>query len=196
MAPESDGSLVVTVEIEALAQAYGLRLNEAWPASWSVEPHDDGGAVRKGNEWLWPRLIEPGEALVVRYRARPLTPTEGEIEVKGLISSALPRFSYLVGGQQEAHPRASPPQIRGVRITRSGEGLGFRVEGQGIATFRLQLFNLAGGRIYDSGWVENGLILSGQSKVPWANGVYLYALTVRGPAGEELRRLGKVVVLR
>ncbi|MDH7505691.1 MAG: S8 family serine peptidase [Candidatus Acetothermia bacterium] len=196
LAIEADGSVAVTVAIQAHARAYGLRLDEAWPASWRIEPRDDGGAVRKGSEWLWPRLIEPGEVLIVRYRARPLLRGEREAEVQGLISSALPRFSYLVGGEAQADSTLPPPQIQGLRFVRRGGAVEFHLEGQGIAAIRLRLFNLAGRRLYDSGWVENGLLLIGRGEAPLANGVYLYALTVRGPGGRESQRLGKAVLLR
>lgn len=195
IAPERAGSLLVTVEVRARATAYGLRLSEAWPSSWQIEPLDDGGAVLNGSEWLWPRAIEPGEVLVVRYRARPTAAAGPPLEVKGFISSALPRFSCLIESGGLAESGSPELQLKAVKLVASSRTLQFRAEGDGIKALWLRLFDLAGRKLYDSGWIEGHFSVASPG---WAlaNGVYLYAIIVRGTGGEEVQRLGKVVILR
>ena len=203
--PKGDGSLVVRVEIEAHSRIYGLRLSEDWPSGWEIEPLDHADVIFNGSEieWLWSRIIEPGEVLSIRYLARPPTPTGPEVEIRGIISSALPRFNYSIGGLGRAElkleiPDPKPrPKIGAVRVILRGKALEFRVEGDGIEALRLRLFDLSGLKIYDSGWVR-GQILSltpGSGEIP-ANGVYLYLLSGRGTGGEELKKSGKVAILR
>jgi len=78
--------------------------------------------------------------------------------------------------------------------------IAFLVEGRGIANIRVEVFNLGGRRVYDSGFVPGSELswhLEGETGEPLANGVYLYIVTVRGHSGELLRtRVQKLVVLR
>ncbi|MFQ6118098.1 MAG: hypothetical protein ACE5LQ_07505, partial [Candidatus Bipolaricaulia bacterium] len=191
-----DGGLEVTVEIEARSRIYGLRLSEAWPRGWRIEPLDrvQGDPIFKEstNEWLWPEIVEPGEHLTVRYRARPPAGA-GSVEIRGTISSALPRFSVLVGGEFVGAIHESP-LLTGVKALSKGDAIEFLAEGQGIVEIWVRVFDLSGRRIYDSGWAENGVlwVMDNQS---WANGVYLYLLTARS-AGGERQKIGKVVILR
>lgn len=76
----------------------------------------------------------------------------------------------------------------------------FRVDGQGVHSVRLEVFNLTGTRIFDSGEIEGKAFqwnLQNQKGQVVANGVYLYIVTVRGFNGEVIRsRVQKLVVLR
>ncbi|MGQ9477282.1 MAG: S8 family serine peptidase [Candidatus Bipolaricaulia bacterium] len=204
--PEAEGALTVTVEVEARARIYGLRLSESWPRDWQLEPLESGnsgGAIFKGGgphgEWLWPRAIEPGEQLRICYRLRPLG---GRVaKAHGLISSALPQFSYPVEGAERAELAAqpsssSPLDLRGVGLIPKGTALELKVLGQGIAAFSLQIYDLAGRRVYASGWVSSTPLTIDSDRARWANGVYLYLLKARGADGKEGQRLGKLVLLR
>ncbi len=84
-----------------------------------------------------------------------------------------------------------------MKVFKAGNRIRFVCQGQGIAEVRARLYNLAGGKIYDSGWVRNGLVwmMNGQGE-PLANGVYLYLLDVRDGKGHQARRLGKVAIVR
>jgi len=230
IAPAPDGSLLVTVRIEAHSKIYGLRLSESWPRGWQIEPVDcvqvndleaealcscqranvstcqrltySGAPIFKEstNGWLWPRIIEPGEDLTVRYRARPPAGTEFEAEVgvRGTISSALPAFSIRVGGAQQAELGAPRLELAAVKTLNEGSAIKFLAEGRGIAAIRVQVFDLSGQKIYESGWAGNGVLwkMNGQGETLWANGVYLYLLTVRGLGGGQAQKIGKVVILR
>jgi len=76
----------------------------------------------------------------------------------------------------------------------------FVVEGTGIAELKVEVFNLAGASIYNSGFVAGHELvwnLLSDEGLPVANGVYLYVVTVRGYNGEVLRsQVKKLVVLR
>jgi hypothetical protein len=73
-------------------------------------------------------------------------------------------------------------------------------DGQGIQEIQVQVFNLAGREVYNSGFVTgsklywNGLINDGRRL---ANGVYLYVITYRREDGTILRsEVKKLVILR
>jgi len=76
----------------------------------------------------------------------------------------------------------------------------FVVQGEGIQNIRVEIYDLAGRRVFDSGEIP-------ESRFAWnleddrgrviANGVYLYIITVRGFNGEAVRsQVKKVIVLR
>lgn len=92
--------------------------------------------------------------------------------------------------------KATPNPIR-LKKTQTTE---FRVEGQGIGSIQVEVFNLAGKRVFHSGFVSGDVLawnlLSNQGKRV-ANGVYLYVVTIRGFNGEVVRsQVKKLVVLR
>lgn len=83
----------------------------------------------------------------------------------------------------------------------SNHGLAhFIVEGQGIQDINVQVFDLAGQKVFGSGLVAgrelSWNLLNDQGRA-LANGVYLYVVTVRGFDGETIRsKVRKLVVLR
>jgi Tol biopolymer transport system component len=82
---------------------------------------------------------------------------------------------------------------------RSGDGMRFVVEGQGIRDIQVQIYDLSGREIFSSGWAENGLtwFLRNNGGRLVANGIYLYIVTVRGFNGELVQsQVKKLVVLR
>ncbi|MCR4405218.1 MAG: dockerin type I domain-containing protein [Candidatus Acetothermia bacterium] len=103
----------------------------------------------------------------------------------------------------EALGKATSPtelQIRAVALSSSSGTLGFRVEGQGIAAAKVEIYSLSGKRLFDSGFAA-GTSLEWNMRTAQgallANGVYLYVVTVRGYNG-ELATTGvrKLVILR
>ncbi|MCR4404489.1 MAG: hypothetical protein NUW06_04320 [Candidatus Acetothermia bacterium] len=75
----------------------------------------------------------------------------------------------------------------------------FAAQGAGIREIRVEVFNLAGRRIYDSGPVRgNELVwrLLDQTGRPVANGVYLYIVTVQGATEAQRSEVRKLVVLK
>jgi len=77
----------------------------------------------------------------------------------------------------------------------------FTVEGIGIQAIQISIFNLAGKKVFSSGWVNNDNSFSwhlqddaGQSL---ANGVYLYIVAVKGWDGSVIRsEVRKLILLR
>jgi hypothetical protein len=85
-------------------------------------------------------------------------------------------------------------------VTRSG-GLAttIEVQGSGIAGLELEVFDLAGRRVFSQRAAGNRLVFQGLDNAgrALANGVYLYVVTARGYAGQAQRsEVRKLVVLR
>ena len=82
---------------------------------------------------------------------------------------------------------------------RSSASVTFRVEGSGIAEIRVEIYDLSGRIVFNSGWVSNGFewhLMDRQGRVV-ANGIYLYTVTVRGLDGTALHsKVRKLVILR
>jgi PKD repeat protein len=76
----------------------------------------------------------------------------------------------------------------------------FKVEGQGIASIQVEVYNLAGRKVFDSEEVLGNALdwqLTNDQGQPLANGVYLYIITVRGYDGQVIKsEVRKLVVLR
>ncbi len=76
----------------------------------------------------------------------------------------------------------------------------FVAQGRGIEGTRVQIYDLAGREIYDSGFVMGNSLewhLMNDRGALVANGVYLYIVTVKGFNGElERTEVRKLVVLR
>lgn len=77
--------------------------------------------------------------------------------------------------------------------------LEFRAQGANVAEIEVAVFSLAGGRLVVRRSAGHSLVFWGTNDAgePLANGVYLYAMTVRDKDGHVLRtQIGKFVVLR
>jgi hypothetical protein len=81
-----------------------------------------------------------------------------------------------------------------------GQKIVFAAVGDGIAGFQVELFDLSGRKVFDSGEVQgNTFIWNLQNNAGrWlANGVYLYVARVRGFNGEVYtREVRKLVIWR
>jgi len=78
--------------------------------------------------------------------------------------------------------------------------LSFRVEGTGIESIQVEVYDLAGRSIFNSGFLSGRELswdlLTADGK-PVANGVYLYVITARGYDGQLVRsKVQKLVILR
>lgn len=75
----------------------------------------------------------------------------------------------------------------------------FIAEGTGIQNIGIEIFNLAGAKVFGSGWVQNGFswhLQDDQGQIV-ANGVYFYVVTVRGWDGTILKsKVQKLIILR
>jgi len=103
----------------------------------------------------------------------------------------------------ELGPKASPLAVSAVTNFPnpiSGNGTRFTVEGSGIRDVAVQVFNLAGVKVFDSGFVHGNQLnwhLQNEDGFTVANGVYLYIVTVKGYDGTVIRsEVRKLVILR
>jgi len=103
----------------------------------------------------------------------------------------------------ELEPKASPLAVSAVTNFPnpiSGNGTTFTVEGSGIRGIAVQVFNLTGVKVFDSGFVHGNQLdwhLQSDEGFIVANGVYLYVVTVRGWDGSIIRsEVRKLIILR
>jgi len=86
-----------------------------------------------------------------------------------------------------------------VKIIPSSLGLSFLVEGQGIQDIQINIFDLSGRAVFNTGWIEDSFTWNLQNNQghPLANGVYFYVITVRGFDGKILMsQVKKLIILR
>ncbi|MEM4406526.1 MAG: hypothetical protein QXS68_05720 [Candidatus Methanomethylicaceae archaeon] len=83
-------------------------------------------------------------------------------------------------------------------VTSYSDAVRFSAQGS-VKELRVEILSLSGQKVFDSGPVlSNALdwkLLNTQGQ-PVANGVYIYAVTVKDPFGNVTRKLGKLAVLR
>lgn len=97
---------------------------------------------------------------------------------------------------------AVPLRVERVSVRPWGSDLaGYRfvVQGRGIRSIAVEVFDLRGRRVFHSGEVHNGVAWHGQSSYGGrlSNGIYLYIVTVYGANGEVLRsEVRRLVLLR
>jgi len=88
----------------------------------------------------------------------------------------------------------------GLSLALSAQALQVTVHSPAIESVRLEVFDLSGGRIFDSGPVPGTTYkwyLQRDDGRPVANGVYLYVFFVRRADGTEVRSsVGKLAVRR
>lgn len=104
---------------------------------------------------------------------------------------------------ERSEPKATPLRLSNAyAYQQSGDQhvVHFRVEGTGIQEARVEVFNLSGHRIHDSGFVSDGVLrwqMLDQRGRRVSNGVYLYVITLQGDANQITRsQVKKLAVLR
>ncbi len=105
----------------------------------------------------------------------------------------------LVALGQTTALAAEPLQMNSIALSEGLNGFALAVEGQGIASTKLQLYNLGGSLILEKEAMGNTLqfrAMNGQGET-LANGVYLYVVTVRGYGGLVMSsKVQKLVILK
>lgn len=123
------------------------------------------------------------------------TPIEGQDSVRIVLPGGRGGSGQSVGTELRVSDILATPNP-----VAAGGYVDFVVLGQGIAEIQVEVFNLAGARVYDSGFVSGNTLswnLTANAGDTVANGVYLYVVTVRGFNGEVVRsQVRKLVVLR
>ncbi len=154
-----------------------------------------------------PKTLAPADQMKVSIRALP--GRVGQFMNKLTIVSNDPdepkgTVILLATGTRRAVEDKEEFELRELRVApnpvMSIHTAEFEVEGEGVQSVQLEVFNLAGKRVFDSGEVEGKTFqwhLQNEKGQVVANGVYLYIVTVRGFNDEILRsRVQKLIVLR
>lgn len=197
------GELEVTARVLAHEAITGLLLHLDLPSGWELFPVDNGNATvfkPSSHEWLWIELAA-GEEERIRFRVRAAADASpGDYQLSGRVLTAVPELDFAleplivrVAGEpvefnvEEVIVVPSPPRIE------------FRVEGTGVLELEVRVYSLSG-RLLFSGSADGSRLefraLDDKGR-PFANGVYLYTVTVHG-VNEGLWRSGvrKLALLR
>jgi hypothetical protein len=86
-----------------------------------------------------------------------------------------------------------------MQVISYADAVRFVAQGEEIVRLRVQIYDLAGHELLDSGFVPGAALewrLADAQGSPVANGVYLFVATVADGQGQQTRRVGKLVVLR
>ncbi|MDH7505233.1 MAG: right-handed parallel beta-helix repeat-containing protein [Candidatus Acetothermia bacterium] len=175
-----------TVTVAFNGEVKGLLLTESLPAGWTITPLENSSAFYKPSETKWLVL----GAGTVSYKVTvPADAAPGSYTIAGSYttsdgSGAVRPLSIEVAGAPVAL------KVDAVKFT----GSRFVVEGVGVASVEARVWNLAGSLVFSGKATGNALAVDGGA---WANGVYLYAVTVRGADGAVVQtEVRKLVVLR
>jgi len=190
------GSFTVTIQVQVSGgEAGGLLLAAELPAGWTVTPLDNAGAFYKPSEqkWLW--LSAPTTTLSYGVHV-PEDAPPGIYTIAGTYktaegSGAIRPLTIVVLGEPVAL------KVDAIKFT----GSRFIVEGQGIAGIEAQVWDLTGKLIFSGAASGNALsvasLATAAGGAPLANGVYLYAVTVKGAGGGVYKsKVHKLVVVR
>jgi hypothetical protein len=175
-----------TVTVNVGGEVKGLLLAPTLPAGWTITPVETGPAFYKPSEQKW-LLLGSGTLsykVTVPADAAPGTYTLSGSYITPEGEGALKALTIEVTGEPVAL------KVDAVKFT----GSRFVVEGLGIASVEARVWNLAGKLVFSGKANGSALAIDG---VTLANGVYLYAVTVRGADGQALvTAVRKMVVLR
>jgi len=150
-------------------------------------------------------LATPGasqrEGNVVRLSVTALGAASPTLAVEFLVDETGEAIPFAVDAQQRVVAlNPMPLQVNGVQALSQPNGV-FKIQalGQGISGINVQVFDLAGGKVFEQETVGNALTFQPmtQSGRPLANGVYLYVVTAKGYHNERIRsQVQKLVILR
>jgi hypothetical protein len=193
-------SFEVTVNVKANQAQGGLILSEQLPAGWTATPVASGSAYAKASEpkWLW--LGMRGQTSVT-YRVNvPADAQAGSYQIGGALTSAnadhaaLAPLAIAVAGETQA---LAVESIKAQAL--DGGSTQFVVSGSGVAGLQVQVYDLSGKVVFNQETNGTTLTFHGQGVdgQMLANGVYLYAVTVKGLNGQSVTtEVKKLVVLR
>jgi hypothetical protein len=90
--------------------------------------------------------------------------------------------------------------VAGILIGTAPNGIEFAIDGQGVSSAQVEVFDLKGRKVFDSGEVQDNTFtwnLQNNAGQRLANGVYLYVVRVRGFDGREyVSEVRKLVIVR
>lgn len=140
------------------------------------------------------------EQLLIADVAEP-HPTVDSADVAEIARQAITAGGASVAGAALPLARTSPItlQVKALSPSSRGGPITFRVEGLGIAQASLEVYSLSGRKVFAAAFKGNTLewYMQDDSGRPLANGVYLYAVTVKGYDGSVIKsEVRKLVILR
>jgi hypothetical protein len=121
---------------------------------------------------------------------------ESEIELGGL------RLLDAQGRALEAQVIPGRVKVAGktlrIAVSTNNAGVRFQAEGEGIEKIQVVIYDLAGQEVYNSGPISGNTFewTLQSNKGTVANGIYLYAIAVKGAEGTISSRVGKLAILR
>ncbi len=141
--------------------------------------------------------VHQGNIVQFSTTGEPLNPT---LSVEALVDEDAMAIPYTLNQEQLGANAPVALNVHSVQaLSQANGGFRFRAEGTGIAGMQVQVFNLAGTKLFDQETAGNSLMFQpfNSAGQPLANGVYLYTVTAKGFNGETIRSsIKKLAILR
>lgn len=141
--------------------------------------------------------IHQGNILQFSTTGAPLNPT---LNVDALVDENAMPIPYTLNQERLGASAPVTLSVHSVQALAQDNGaFRFRAEGTGIAGMQVQVYNLAGTKLFDQETAGNSLMFQpfNNAGQPLANGVYLYTVTAKGFNGETIRStVKKLAILR
>ena len=191
----------LTMTLRASQELAGLALSGLLPEGWTATLMTDSNAYVKASESLalWVDTAE-GQTRTVTYEVTvPTSAQAGGYTLAAEASAGLPRFFAERRSVQLEVAGAAILRFEGLSLKATAGSATFVAQGSGIQSLQVQIYNLAGGLVFDETNNGSSLRFSGLSSEgqALANGVYLAVVTVRGFNSEVARtQVRKFVLLR
>jgi hypothetical protein len=153
--------------------------------------------ITGSSELTWTELRQKAADVAAPFcTAYPTNPTIAPacIDASDVRAIMLAAYGHITLGAAAVEPL----EVKAITLSQNSNDFTLTVTGQGVASVGLKLYNLAGGLVLEREAQGNALQfqLNGPGGA-WANGVYLYVVTVKGFDGSILRsEVRKLVVLR
>lgn len=141
--------------------------------------------------------IHQGNIMQFATTGAPLNPT---LDVEALVDENAMPIPYTLNQERLGASAPVALSVHSVQALAQDNGaFRFRAEGTGIAGMQVQVYNLAGTKLFDQETAGNSLMFQpfNNAGQPLANGVYLYTVTAQGFNGETIRStVKKLAILR
>lgn len=195
----------VTISFTPTRTLDGLAVNYPVPKGWSIKPVDKDGSnyKDKSNQFLW-LTLEAGERKSIAFNLiSPENSAKGNYSLTGELMSSSPDLEWpikpLTVTIGEPEKLSLQSALAYPNPVTSADSVTFQVKGSGIVLTSLELYNLAGKKIYSAREAGTGAItwdLTNKEGNRVSNGVYLYMVSVEGKNGKTARsNIQKLVVV-
>lgn len=174
----------------------------------SPKPLAGGNTIEQALDANGNGLLDDDEiqtAIQLWIRGEPVPGTDGQIIDDAKIIELIRKWirgeplSGASSAQNQSLEGPEPLSVQGAHLRPTVDGFALEVQGQGIRRTRLEVFDMAGRRLLTEEAEGNRLRFAAVDEAGrrWANGVYLYLVTVYGEQGQVRRSaVRKLMVLR